>query len=458
MKDLVWMFGWFAVLTSIALVFIPYMRGRADLINSWTIFHVGASNFLGIASIQTAYAPLQYGIAAPEDYTRLAMSGFIFYLTLILTYYCFPTNFITNRVWVKVGPRAPRAMVSLVPICILLAMGYLFVPQIQFLGQWMVTFGRSASVFAVVFCFVAWSQRPYNPWLAGITGMTLVFASIAVNTELGRRDFLSVLVTLPLCWYWLRGRYMKPTRALAIAGIFSFIAFLGIEGISMTRFARRNPDMSIIEAAWTKLKAVPDALQAQGTGGENMFGSDCIDASLASIRLYERIQPTEPFFVFKYVLLHPVPRAWWPSKPMGLGYTLPIDIGWVRKNGPITIGPGIIGHCYQEGGMIFIVFYGVIFAVIMRCFDTMLSRDPGNPYLMSILGSCSGHLIGLLRGDVGLFWALMMGIFVTGVLINWISRIIFWTDRIMPEGFVPPESAMEEYQYELGPNPDWQTY
>lgn len=458
MQYLLVIFGWFAVITSILIVLIPYLRGRRDLINVWTLFQVSCANFLGLASIESGSAFTHlYTTPRDEDYVKYFMGGVVFYLVAILTYYFFrfPQRLGERRMR-KVGPRTPGVMLRLLPVCFLLTLGYLYVPQVQFLGQWMMIVGRAAGMLAVAFCLTSWAQRPYNVWLAVLSGIFLLIGVLAAGTEFGRRDMLAALITVPICWYWLRGRYLNPVRVMGMGTIFGVVAFVGISGYTIVRFARANPDLGIVEAAWEKLKAVPDAFNKPGST-EGVFGSDCAEASLAAIRLYDLKAP-EPFFALKYIALHPIPRAWWPDKPQGLGYTLPFDIGWFQMHpGYVNLGPGVIGHAYQEGGLFFAAFYAFLFASCARFFDALIAKDPTNPYLLGSLGAASGQIIALIRGDIGLFSVMIIGAFIAGVFMSYLARFFFWTEYLPTPEEAAQIPAPNEYGWDHAqPAEGWQ--
>ncbi|HVT87579.1 MAG TPA: hypothetical protein VHD56_01895 [Tepidisphaeraceae bacterium] len=457
MSYLLVIFGFFVLIISSLLIVMPYVRGRADLVTAWTVFQISCLNFLGVASIQTGRAwTHQYTTPRDSDYVKYALGGLAFYVTVIFTYYFFSfPDRVASRTMVKVAPRVPRVMTSLLPVCLALTLGYVFVPNIQLLGQWMMIVGKSSAVFAVVFCFCAWAQRPWNTWLVVLAGMFMLMAVLASNTEFGRRDFLACLMSVPICWYWLRGRYLSAARVGSISTVFIVIGGIALAGVSITRHMYRNPDQSVFQAAWEKVKAIPDAFQQSGGNTDVLWGSDCAEASLAAIRLYDHSKPTKPFLIAQYVLAHPIPRAWWPDKPDGLGRTLPIDTGWTAQHGAGNWGPGIIGHGYQEGGIPFLVFYGILAGWGLRFFDAMLKKDPNNPYLLGIFAAASGQLIAWCRGDVALFTATILGVYVAGFLVNYLARLMFWTDHL---GAVTVEQLPPEYAEINHSQVDWQYY
>lgn len=460
MRSWLVLWGWFAVVSSLLLILIPYIRRRNDLFNSWTLFHLGFANFMGIAAIQSGNADMHlYVQPQSEDYTRFVLGGIVFYTILVLTYYLFPLpRQLAGKLFTKWGPRTPKTMLWLIPVCLLMVVGYIFVSRIniQFLAQWMSYFGRYAGSIAIVFAMTAWAQRPFNISLAFITGLVVLVAVIAANIEFGRRDFLGVLVTVPLCWYWLRARYSAPPRVLMIVGLFIIVGGSVMAGVSVARAKRATPDMSVVQAAWAKVKAIPEAFRSTGSA-ESLFGGDAVDASLATIRLYDKTKQPEPFFTLKYILVHPIPRAWWPDKPNGLGYTLPIEIGWSGYHGAVNLGPGIIGHGFHEGGLAMLAFYGFLFAAVMKFYDSMLARDPGNPYLMGILGACAGQIIGFARGDIALFSVLIIGAFITGYVLSLMARIFGGTDRVVdqPMAFAIDPALEAEYGATPPHAPSW---
>lgn len=433
MQFLLVIFGWFALITSSLLIIVPYLLRRADLISGWTLFQLSCAHFLGLASIQTGGALTHlYMTPTPQNYVKFALGGTVFYIVSILTYYYFrwPVR-LANSTLRKTGPRTPRVMLALIPVCLLLVLGYLFVPNVQMLGQWLMMLGRGSGMIALAFCLVIWGQRPFNIPFAFVLGTVLVFALVAATSDFGRRDFLSVIMTVPICWYWLRGRYYNPARVIMIGSVFVVIATFGVMGVSIARATRANPDLNVLEAAWQKFRSIPDALAGAENASSTIIGSDAVDASLAAIQLYGTVQKPQPFFVIKYILVHPIPRGWWLDKPVGLGLTLPWDVGYNRAHkSQANIGPGVVGHGYHEGGLFFVAFYAWMFASILRWFDTMLARDPSSPYLLAGFCACSGQLVALTRGDIGLFCVLMIGGWLAAMLMNYLARFFFWTEYV----------------------------
>jgi hypothetical protein len=431
MKEWLVIFGWLFVAASGALILVPYLRRKQDLLTSWTLFMFGSMNFVGFAAIQSGNS-LNHLYTSPssDDYVTFMVGAVAFYAVAIFTYYFikFPTK-LSHRVLRKWPPRNPSVMVKLMPVCVALVLGMVFVPNVQFLGQFMLFFGLYGAIYAVVFMFSAWRQRPFNVFLLIGLVVAIAVAFVITNTGYGRRDFLSVIVTVPLCWYWLGGRRRSPYRVLASIAMWGALAMVALAGVSLVR-ANTNTDNTFIQSAIAKIKAIPLSFSIR-SNSEVLFGGDAVEASLAAIHYYA-VRPVHPFFTVMYVVSNPVPRAWWPEKPQALGQTLPKDIGYTSLHGPINFGPGIVGHGAQEGGAWILAIYGFVFACVWKFFDSLLVEDPDNPYLIGILGSVSGQVIAFARGDIGLFWVLILGGFITGMVISIIARMLFGTEKILP--------------------------
>jgi hypothetical protein len=97
------------------------------------------------------------------------------------------------------------------------------------------------------------------------------------------------------------------------------------------------------------------------------------------------------------ILLRPIPRAWWPEKPVGGGYMKEFGLSNSRKGTTLGFSPTLFGSFYSEGGLLGIGFfswiYGLIFANVVR-YSTRLQPFAGL-LIRAIFCAC---LIPLLRG------------------------------------------------------------
>lgn len=120
-------------------------------------------------------------------------------------------------------------------------------------------------------------------------------------------------------------------------------------------------------------------------------------------------------------LLRPIPRAWWPEKPVG-GYMNRLGLTVAGGKGTIGISPTLFGSFYTEGGVLgilfFAPFYGLFIAKIVQ-YSSQLQPFAG-VLVRAIL--CSS-LIPLLRGGD------LAGIYAWIGMAFWPCFLVLWTKR-----------------------------
>ena len=96
------------------------------------------------------------------------------------------------------------------------------------------------------------------------------------------------------------------------------------------------------------------------------------------------------------ILERPIPRAWWPGKPVG-GYMNKLGLTSVGTGFTLGISPGLVGSFYQEGGVIGVgvlsLLYGYGLGRLIR-FSARIVPFAG----VLIRAVCCASIIPLLRG------------------------------------------------------------
>jgi hypothetical protein len=423
------------LVASLAMVVVPYLRGTADLLTTWSLFLLGLANFVGISAIQSGTAENHlYGIFGTAEYWRFALGSLIFLAAVSITYYRFKwPRRLAHRRLQKTPPVAITPMLFAMCVCAVLTFGGIQAPNVQFIGQILIFVGLSAANFAGAFAFYIWDDRRLNPAalliLAGGVGLGILSSLGQGN---GRIYVLSTLMTVPFCWYWKTLRHKPLRNTLIPLGVALLLTFFIIQGYSVIRHARRDRDASAAQLAISRLKAIPEAFD-RGRGGTSLFGGDTTDVSLLAIQRYTQVAKPQPFFTLIYVLSNPIPRAWWPDKVGSLGEALPRETGIWSRSGYISLGPGIVGHGYHEGGLHMLVFYGFLIGSALRFIDEILATRNDNPFIVGMIASVGGFFFALPRGELGLYMIHIISGFLTGVLLILACRLLFGTvDRRAP--------------------------
>lgn len=427
-------FSWMFIGIVLLLIIIPYLRGRSDLLTAWNFFLLGSINFVGVAGLKAGYSSEEFRILkyTRQDYVYFMLGVVVFYVTLTLTYsqFKFPRR-VAGRFLRKWPPSSISVLYFMLPFALLFAVASAFPPRIVGVAQIAVQVGNKAIVFAIVLAFVAWYRQWANPVLfITLLAVVLFTLVLAIKSGGGRRTFLGVIISIPICLYWLNLRYKKPLVTLAYTAAFSLLVFLLVGAYSHVRHFDRRGDFQerSVANSFRALKNIPSKLFEVDV--DPLMGQNAAQTSLAAIHLYTHDMDPAPFHTLVYVLVSPIPRQLWRDKPLGLGYTLPKDCH-VRGT-RATWGPGIVGHGFHEGGLHMLVFYGIICATALRFWDELLTRQRGNPYILAAFSAMSGHIVGWPRGDIGTFTLQIIACFMACVALMWTGRIIFGTGVVYP--------------------------
>lgn len=121
------------------------------------------------------------------------------------------------------------------------------------------------------------------------------------------------------------------------------------------------------------------------------------------------------------ILLRPIPRAWWPDKPVG-GYMNKLGIVDANTGFTLGISPSLFGSFYQEGGMIALILlsilYGIAFGWLTRFAANI--HPVGGTLIRAIL--CAAVVPLLRGGDLPGIYAWFGMAFWPCFLVLWIWR------------------------------------
>jgi len=426
MDQLLLIFSLAFIIVMLLMIVVPYWKQRRDLLCSWNLFLAGSAVFVGLSGHGAVSAPRGYIENAPADYYWFFAGVIAFYATAYLTYrYLKWPRRIADRVLKDSPPMHTGVLVLLVPLCFVMSLGMIFPIRVQGIAQFMMIVGRNGVILAMVFTLIVWWRQKLNPVMVyTLIGVLLLSLGFSMFGGTGRRDMVGVLATLPIVAYWCHYRYVRPGRTLIFVLILGTLGYLTINAYSGMRHSMRNDKSPA--ALMKAIVQLPSEMLDFSHSGQ-MLGQNAVEVSLLAINVYHTEQwpgyEYQPFHSMKFVLVNPMPRAFWPDKPEGLGRSLPRDTK--LRGGRETWGPGIVGHGFHEGGLHILVCYGFILACVLRLFDELLVRHPASPYLLGILAATSGHIIGWPRGDIGTFTLQIIGGVIAGLLIRWFAKLVF---------------------------------
>ncbi len=196
---------------------------------------------------------------------------------------------------------------------------------------------------------------------------------------------------------------VRRAQVLAI-GLFGAVALFAVAG------ALRNaedPTVELEQSAWERLAFAQDA---------NMLDGFVLLRQVYP-RLLEYSYGAEHLEIFE----RPIPRAWWPDKPVG-GYMNKLGIITADTGFTLGISPSLFGSFYQEGGLVGVVILSIIYGF---GFGRLVSFSTRIVPLAGLLlrGILAAAIVPLLRGGD------LPGIYAWFGMSFWPCLLLLWLGR-----------------------------
>ncbi|MEQ8384383.1 MAG: O-antigen polymerase [Coleofasciculus sp. A1-SPW-01] len=251
-----------------------------------------------------------------------------------------------------------------------------------------------------------WKFNSFNSLINKIFAILIIFCIFVLTfSSTGRFQFMGWITAAGII---LSSSY-KPKTRMVIIGAFLVVAI----SLFALAGAMRNPnlpDNRLNQIAWERASSAEDA---------NM-----LDGFVLLQNVYPQRLDFQLGMEHLEILMRPIPRAWWPEKPVG-GYMNKLGLTIHGGKGTLGISPSLFGSFYAEGGIVGIfilsLLYGVILAKIVR-YTTKL--QPFAAILVRAILCAS--LLPLLRGgDLPGIYAWIGMAFWPCFLLLWIKRADF---------------------------------
>ncbi len=320
--------------------------------------------------------------------------------------------------WLK-----PR-VVALGVICILISLQARRSVDVQVASGKSMSFEVSSylSLFSLSLVGVAiliaalWKSRAFHPGGQSFLASLLFVAIIYLTFQPGLRfQFLGWFVAVTII---LSAGLSVVRRAQVLA-----IGLVGAVGLFAVAGALRNdedPTVELEQSAWERFAFAQDA---------NM-----LDGFVLLRQVYPRLLNYSYGGEHLEILERPVPRAWWPDKPVG-GYMNKLGIITADTGFTLGISPSLFGSFYQEGGLVGVVLCSIIYGFgfgRLVSFSTRIVPLAG----LLIRGILAAAIVPLLRGgDLPGIYAWFGMSFWPCFLLLWLRRREFFARIPYPQQF-----------------------
>jgi len=198
--------------------------------------------------------------------------------------------------------------------------------------------------------------------------------------------------------------FVRRAQVLVI-GLIGAVALFAVAGA--LRNAEEEPTVELEQSAWERFAFAEDANMLDGFALLRQVYPRLLDYSYGGehLEIFER----------------PIPRAWWPDKPVG-GYMNKLGIITADTGFTLGISPSLFGSFYQEGGLVGIVLFSIIYGFVfggLVSFSTRIVPLTG----LLIRGILAAAIVPLLRGGD------LPGIYAWFGMSFWPCLLLLWLGR-----------------------------
>src|SRR5438094_654415 len=197
--------------------------------------------------------------------------------------------------------------------------------------------------------------------------------------------------------------FMRRARVLSIG----LIGAVGLFAVAGSLRNAEDPTAELEHNAWERFAFAEDANMLDGFGLLRQVYPRLLDYSYGGEHLE--------------ILERPIPRAWWPDKPVG-GYMNKLGIITADTGFTLGISPSLFGSFYQEGGLVGVVLLSIIYGF---GFGRLISFSTRIVPLTALLvrGILAAAIVRLLRGGD------RPGIYAWFGMSFWPCLLLFWLQR-----------------------------
>ena len=174
--------GWGFIIITVALIIIPYLRGKSDLVSAWNFLLTGCAMTLGAGCLEAADRPKRVfeeyvSFEFPTSYYNDAVLRMIvFFLALLFFYYGLGLfRGFSQKRFIKTPEWSSTLLIWVLSLGVIISMLSWWV-TIPFFGELLRNLSHKSVVFATGFAFFAWYRNRKSIVMLLVFLGALVFA------------------------------------------------------------------------------------------------------------------------------------------------------------------------------------------------------------------------------------------------------------------------------------------
>jgi len=398
----------FAIVIMIAVILYGASKQKPELLSMRNLFLAGLIVFQytsGIVEFLNPDPTNPYAItdrSKPETLYVLVL--FLFTIGFFLIY---RSGFIAKKLITHVNKRQvyvtwPKLVVLALIFFVIGALCRTVLHYIPYFGLFAYMFGAAFLSLATGLAAWAWVPRIFNP-IPFFTTVIVVLGGLGVlfSDSFGRRDMVGIVLAFVWGAYYSSWRYMPYKKLVLRFGFTSIIGMVFLAAFTSTRHIFGTTDVASVGERVTALATADIKL-----GVEDLFsGQHAAAYSMYFIKTRPDTIEYDTLHSLRLFLTLPIPRAMWSNKPDALALTSVKEINPVGKPPGWNIGPGLVGHIFNDNPVLALPIYVFILAIFFRVVDELLSKYSYDPFVVLPMGVALGQVIGIARGELGNFFA-----------------------------------------------------
>jgi len=262
----------------------------------------------------------------------------------------------------------------------------------------------SSGCFAAGVGCAAWGliRDPLNPIKLVVGGITIVGTClILLQNAFSRRTLVAAVLSLLISGYFARWRF-QTRRALLLQAVLILVlgfAFIALQSATRGEKGRGGTIAEYLDA-FRKVNT-EDIIAVTMSVASGQF------AGVNSMWIVENYPSQHPYWYLhslRYFITQPIPRVVWAGKPWSLGNEMvhQIAVSGVKRD-EFSLGPGIVGHIVADMPYIALPLYAFLIAWVTRYLDERLVLHSGDPFVVIPIGAAASQILGMPRGELGLF-------------------------------------------------------
>ncbi len=419
------LYGIYLVLLSAVLLVVirsDAVAGRCQLFSARNFLILGVILFQSVSGALTMFTEQTERGSEISGYTE---AGFVFclvltlFLAIMLATYRWANGverFAVRRARVRVTSKPRLVFAGLVLSGIGIALRFLG-GEIPYVAVLLPQLAAGCLCGGVALIAMAWARSAFNVFIAVILlATTIANAAVLLVGAFGRREILGLMFAIAWALFYEKWRLMPVARLIpriVVATTGMAVVFLLF---SSARASGENTDRSLGAQLERIVRIEPRAVQ------ENIVAA--LSGQFAggiSMWIYDQRTTSggyDPLHSLVYLVTLPVPRDFWPGKPEGLGLIVVDEAGITGVSAGHSWGPGLVGHLVHDVVFFSLPLYAVLIGIGFRYMDARTVSSVRDPLTIALFGSALGQILGMPRGDIGLFAfnmaAAFLGVWIFG--------------------------------------------